>query len=138
MIALKDIYKVVCQFLKKQTGVKVIDSDFDEPIVRPSFRVFMDTVKSGHFSSTLQNLNVFFEMYFYAKDGKFENMDIQDKISRGFLYPLEINKKTVVYINDLEFEKLKYDILNISFNFEIGFEFIDESDVEAMEKLQQK
>ncbi len=117
--------------------MKIVDSDFAEPITRPSFRMFMDTFKSEHFSSAIQSMMVYFNLYFYG-NGKFEIMDIQDKISKGLLKPLEINKVTSVYADDLEFEKLPDKILNISFSFEIGVEFLDESDIETMEKLYQK
>ena len=65
-------------------------------------------------------------------------MVVQDKISKGLLLPLEINQTTSIYVNDLEFEKLKDNILNVSFNICLGLEFIDEKDIETMEKLYQK
>ena len=137
MIALKDIYGAFSKFIKAKTKLRIIDSDFDEPIERPSFRMFMDTVKSEHFSSAVQELNVYFNLYLYA-NGKVEIMDVQDKISKGLLLPLEINQTTSIYVNDLEFEKLKDNILNVSFNICLGLEFIDEKDIETMEKLYQK
>ena len=62
-------------------------------------------------------------------------MDIEDEIAFSFLEPFVIKEKGVVYIDDLEFEKLPDGILNCGFNFEIATEFINESEFENMEEL---
>ena len=137
-IFLRDIYKAVSKLIISETKMKIYDSDFEEPITRPSFRMFMDTYKSEHYSFGIRDLKVYFNVYFYSEKGKYEIMDIQDKLSARFINPVHINRETSVYVDDLEFEKLPDNILNISFYFEIGLKFIDERDIEAMEILQQK
>ncbi|MBR1737472.1 MAG: hypothetical protein IJ736_10735 [Firmicutes bacterium] len=109
-----------------------------EPVIRPSFKVFMNTVKSGLYSSSLREVKVYFNIYYYAGErerSKAEIYEIEDKIAFSFLEPLEIKEKCVVYVDDVEFEKVEDGILNCSFNFEIGTEFIDESGLEEMEEL---
>lgn len=98
----------------------------------------MDTVKSGNYNSSLREVKVYFDIYYYAKNGKIDIMDIEDKLSFAFLSPLQINEKCVVYVDDLEFEKLPDKILSIDFNLEIGNKFVDESDLEFMQKLNEK
>ncbi len=112
----------------------VVDSDMEEPVIRPSFKIFMDTVNTGLFSSALRQLKVYFNIYFYSSDrkhSKAEVMDIEDKIAYSFLEPFEIKERCLVYIDDLKFEKVIDGILNISFNFEIATEFIGENEMKA-------
>lgn len=40
-----------------------------------------------------------------------------------------------MFIDNVDFEKVDSGILNCGFDFEIGTEFIDESDLETMEEL---
>ena len=98
----------------------------------------MNTVKTGFFSSRVRSIRVYFNCYYYARDrtkNKVEILDIEDKLSMSFLEPLLIKDRCAVYVDDLEFEKVENGILNCSFNFEIGTEFIDESNVETIEKI---
>ena len=130
MIKPKDIFKAVCGHIQKVTELPTVDSDMEEPVVRPSFKIFMDTVKTGLFSSALRQVKVYFNIYFYSSDrkhSKSEIMDIEDKISSSFLEPFEIKESCCVYIDDLEFEKVTDGILNCSFNFEIATEFENEN-----------
>ena len=116
------------------TKLPVVDSDMEEPVIRPSFKIFMDTVNTGLFSSALRQLKVYFNIYFYSSDrkhSKAEVMDIEDKIAYSFLEPFEIKERCIVYIDDLKFEKVIDGILNISFNFEIATEFIGENEMKA-------
>lgn len=116
------------------TKLPVVDSDMEEPVIRPSFKIFMDTVNTGLFSSALRQLKVYFNIYFYSSDrkhSKAEVMDIEDKIAYSFLEPFEIKECCIVYIDDLKFEKVIDGILNISFNFEIATEFIGENEMKA-------
>ncbi len=141
MITLKDIFKAVCKHISAVTELPIVDSDIEEPVKRPSFKIFMDTVKTGFYSSSLRQIKVYFDIYFYASDRKHSKsqiMDIEDKIAFSFLEPFEIKENCFVYIDDLEFEKVKDGILNCGFEFEIATEFIDESDIEAMEELEIK
>lgn len=138
MVTLNDIFKAVCEHMEEVTSFPAVDSDMEEPVIRPSFKIFMDTVKSGLFSSALRELKVYFNIYFYSSDrkhSKAELMDIEDEIAFSFLEPFVIKEKGVVYIDDLEFEKLPDGILNCGFNFEIATEFINESEFENMEEL---
>ena len=138
MITLKDIFKAMCSHIKSVSDYPLVDSDLDEPIVRPSFKVFMDTVNTGIYSSGLRQVRVFFNVYFYAgnrKESKSEIMDTEDKILLSFLEPLEIKENCCVYVDDLEFEKVNDGVLNCSFDFEIGLEFINENDIQFMEEL---
>ena len=117
--------------------MKLVDSDVDEPVVRPSFKIFMNKADSGFYSSALRQLKLYFDIYFYSSDrkhSKAEVYDIEDKIYFSFLEPFEIKDTCVVYIDDLEFEKVENGILNCNFNFEIATEFIVENEPE-MEKL---
>lgn len=137
IVSLKDIYKAVCEHISSATKMKLVDSDVDEPVVRPSFKIFMNKVDSGFYSSALRQLKLYFDIYFYSSDrkhSKAEIYDIEDKISFSFLEPFEIKDTCVVYIDDLEFEKVENGILNCSFNFEIATEFIVENEPE-MEEL---
>lgn len=145
MITLKDIFKAVCDHIAEVTELTAVDSDMEEPVIRPSFKIFMDTVKTGLFSSALREVKVYFNIYFYSSDrkhNKAEIMDIEDKIAFSFLKPFEIKSNCCVYIDDLEFEKVTNGILNCSFSFEIAAEFAmeDKDGIvnEAMEELRIK
>ena len=138
IITLADIFKSVCNCINKSTNIQLVDSDIEEPVERPSFNIFMNTVKTGFFSSRVRSIRVYFNCYYYARDrtkNKVEILDIEDKLSMSFLEPLLIKDRCAVYVDDLEFEKVENGILNCSFNFEIGTEFIDESNVETIEKI---
>lgn len=138
IVTLKNIYKSVCDHIAKITNISVVDSDIEEPVVRPSFKIFMDTVNTGFYSSAIRRVQVYFNLYYYAenkKHSKGEIMDIEDKLAFSFLEPLQIKEGCAVYIDDLAFEKVTDGILNCSFNFEIGVEFVDESNLEPMEEL---
>ena len=138
IITLADIFKSVCNCINKSTNIQLLDSDIEEPVERPSFKIFMNTVKTGFFSSRVRSIRVYFNCYYYARDrtkNKVEILDIEDKLSMSFLEPLLIKDRCAVYVDDLEFEKVENGILNCSFNFEIGTEFIDESNVETIEKI---
>lgn len=138
MIKLKDIFKSVCNHISEVTNIPLADSDLEEPVTRPSFKVFMDTVNTGFYSSGLRQIKVYFNCYYYAKNqkhSKAEIYEIEDKLSYSFLEPLQINDTCAVYVDDLEFEKVEDGILNCSFDFEIATEYIDESGLETMEEL---
>lgn len=138
MVTLKDIFKAVCSHVTEATDIATVDSDIEEPVVRPVFKVFMDTVNTGFYSSAIRRVQVYFNLYYYAeniKHSKSEIYDIEDKLAFSFLKPLQIKDTCAVYVDDLEFEKVEDGILNCSFNFEIGTEFIDESGLENMEEL---
>lgn len=137
-VTLKDIYKAVSDHITKSTNIPVIDSDIEEPVVRPSFKIFMDTVKTGFYSSAIRRVQVYFNIYYYAEHKKYskgEIMDIEDKLAFSFMEPFVIKEECAVYVDDLEFEKVTDGILNCSFDFEIGVEFVDESGLEPMEEL---
>ena len=141
IVTLKDIFKSVCDHISDITELPLEDSDTEEPVVRPSFKIFMDTVNTGFYSSGLRQVKVYFNIYFYSSDrkhSKSEIMEIEDKIAFSFLEPFYIKDECAVYIDDLEFEKVDDGIMNCSFNFEMGTEFIDETDIETMEKLETK
>ncbi len=138
IVTLKDIFKSVCAHISAVTELPLEDSDTEEPVVRPSFKIFMDTVNTGFFSSALRQIKVYFNVYFYSSDrkhSKSEIMEIEDKMAFSFLEPFYIKGECAVYIDDLEFEKVDDGIMNCSFNFEIGTEFIDETDIETMHEL---
>ena len=137
-ITLKDIYKAVCTHITVNTNIPIEDSDIEEPVVRPSFKVFMDTVKTEFYTSRLRQIRTYFNIYYYAKNkkhSKSEIYEIEDKLVFSFLEPFYIKDSCAVYIDNLEFEKVVDGILNCSFDFEIGTEFIDETDVESMKEL---
>lgn len=98
----------------------------------------MDTVNTGLYSSGLRQVKVYFNCYYYAKNekhSKSEIYEIEDKLAFSFLVPLRIKDTCAVFVDDLEYEKVEDGILNCSFNFEIGIEFIDESNLEPMDEL---
>lgn len=138
IVKLKDIYKAVCDHIYETTSIQLADSDQEEPVIRPSFKVFMDTVNSGLYSSGLRSIKTYFNIYFYATDKKqckSEIYEIEDMLAFSFLVPLRIKNTCAVFVDNLKFEKVDDGILNISFDFEIGTEFIDESNIEPMEEL---
>jgi hypothetical protein len=138
MITLKDIFKAVCEHIITNTNIPLADADMEEPVIRPSFKIFMDTAKTGLYSSALRQVRVYFNIYFYASDrkhSKSEIFEIEDKLAFSFLEPFFIKETCCVYIDDVDFEKVTDGIFNCSFDFEIGTEFIDESDFENMEEL---
>ena len=138
IVTLKDIYKAVCDHIASATNIPLADSDQEEPVIRPSFKVFMDTVNTGLYSSGLRQVKVYFNCYYYAKKqnhSKSEIYEIEDMFAFSFLVPLRIKDTCAVFVDDLKFEKVDDGILNISFDFEIGTEFIDESSIEPMEEL---
>lgn len=65
-------------------------------------------------------------------------MKLRTKLAYSFLEPLRIKDTCAVFVDDLEYEKVEDRILNCSFNFEIGTEFIDESNLEPMDELKIK
>lgn len=138
IITLKDIFKSVCGHISEVTNIPLANSDLEEPVERPVFKIFMDTVNTGFYSSGLRQVKVYFNCYYYAKNqkhSKSEIYEIEDKLAFSFLEPLQILDTCAVYVDDLEFEKVEDGILNCSFDFEIATEFIDESSLETMEKL---
>lgn len=138
IITLADIFKSVCNCINKSTNIEPVDSDREKIVERPFLKIFMDTVKTGFFSSRIRSIRVYFNCYYYARDrnrNKAEIFEIEDKLSTAFLEPLFIKDSCAVYVDNLDFEKVEDGILNISFDFEIGTEFIDESDVETIEEI---
>ena len=138
MVTIKDIFKAVCNKVSADTGHKLADSDLNEPVSRPSVKIFMDTVDTGFYSSALKRVKVYFNLFFYAENrqkSKSECMEFQQKISDAFLEPLCIKEGCSVFVDALDFEKVEDGILNCSFDFEIAVEFIDESGLETMEEL---
>lgn len=131
----------MCKGLTEATGVVPDDSDLDEPMERPCFKVFMDA-KAGLFSKEIRAVKVFFDIYYYASEKrkcKAEIMDIMDRVSFYFAeMPLEIKEDCVVYVDNVDLERLPEGIMNCSFDFEIGTEYLDESDIETMEVLKLK
>lgn len=84
MIKTKDIFQSVCTLIADETDITIEDSDLDEPVVRPSFRITMDTVKTGFYSFALRSVKVYFNIYFYASDRehpKSEIFDIENVLS---------------------------------------------------------
>lgn len=59
IVTLKNIYKSVCDHITKITSISVVDSDIEEPVVRPSFKIFMDTVNTGFYSSDIRRVHLF-------------------------------------------------------------------------------
>ena len=101
IVTLKDIFKAVCSHISEVTNIPLVDSDLEEPIERPVFKIFMDTVKTGFYSSGLRQVKVYFNIYYYAankKHSKSEIYDIEDKLAFSFLEPFEIKAGCVVYI----------------------------------------
>lgn len=138
IVTLKDIFKSVCNHITEVTNITLADSDLEEPVERPVFKIFMDTVKTGFYSFRLRQVKVYFNCYYYAenqKHSKSEIFEIEDKLAFSFLEPLQILDTCAVYVDDLEFEKVDDGILNCSFDFEIATEFIDESSLETIEEL---
>lgn len=120
MVTLKDIFKSVCNHITQTTKLPILDADIEEPVDRAVFKIFMDTVKTGFYSSGLRQVKVYFNVYFYANDrkhSKSEIYEVEDKLAFSFLEPLEIKDSCFVYVDDLEFEKVKDGILNCSFDF---------------------
>jgi len=146
-ITLKEIFTAMCSHLAEVTGVSVFDSDMTEPVVRPSFKVFMNVTKSDMYSWALRRLRVNFNIYFYASDrrgGKAEIFDIEDKISFSFIEPFEIREGCLVTVDEIDFERMNMErgkngvgesILAVSLAFEIGSSVIDEDGLEDMEEL---
>lgn len=138
MIKISDIYKTVCELISSETNITVEDSDVEEPVVRPSFKIFMDTVRTGLYNKALRQVKCYINIYFYAQDRDYPKAEIfetENTLSFIFLEPLVINDTCAVYIDDVNFEKVDDGILNCSFDFEIATEYIDESDLEMMEEL---
>ncbi len=139
MVTIKEIYKSVSDLIYNATNITVEDSDIEEPVNRPVFKVFMDTAKTGLYNSAIKSIKVYFDVYYFAKNAKRSTAEIygiENTLSDAFLAPLEIKDNCAVIIDDVEFEKVENGILNCGFNFEIGTEFIDESDLEFMEELE--
>lgn len=138
IVTLKDIFKAVFKHISTVTNIPLVDSDIEEPVERPTFKIFMDTVNTGFYSSGLRQVKVYFNCYYYAKNqkhSKSEIYEIEDKLAFSFLEPLQIKDTCAVFVDDLNFEKVEDGILNCSFNFEIGTEFIDESKLETIEEM---
>lgn len=138
IVTLKDIFKAVCDHISETTSIPLVDSDLEEPVERPAFKIFMDTVNTGLYSSGLRQVKVYFNCYYYAKNekhSKSEIYEIEDKLAFSFLEPFQIKEHCLVYIGDIQFEMVDDGILNCSFNFEIATEFVDESNIETMDYL---
>lgn len=128
----------MCSHISEATAITILDSDLSEPLERPAFKVFMDTVNTGFFSSALRQVRVYFNIYYYAENkehSKSEIYEIEDKLASSFLEPFFIKDGCAVYIDEVTFEKVDEGILNCSLDFEIATEFIDETDTETMKTL---
>lgn len=131
MVRLSDIFKAMCDHIRRVTGVPIADGDLVEPIVRPSFKIFTDTVSTGFFSSGLRQSKVYFSIYYYAserKRSKSEIMAMEDRIAQSFLEPFRIKKNCYAYVDDVEFERVTDGILNIRFNLEAATGYQTEED----------
>ena len=78
IITLADIFKSVCNCINKSTNIQLLDSDIEEPVERPSFKIFMNTVKTGFFSSRVRSIRVYFNCYYYARDRTKNKVEILD------------------------------------------------------------
>lgn len=138
IVTLKDIYAAVCDCITERTDIIAVDSDIEEPVERPVFKVFMETVNVGFYSSGLRQVKAYFNIYYYARNknrSKSEIMDIEDTLGAVFLKPLKIKENCAVYIDEPEFEEVEDGILHFSFNIDIATEFIDESNIEEMKEI---
>lgn len=78
IVTLKDIFKSVCDHISETTNIPLVDSDLEEPVERPAFKIFMDTVNTGLYSSGLRQVKVYFNCYYYAKNQKHSKSEIYE------------------------------------------------------------
>lgn len=99
MITFLDINKAINNKIKSMivntefSQVPIVAEDVTEPIVRPSFKVSVES-KCGNFNSVCREKSVTVQIYFFAKDRykyKVENSKIQDLLQDGLLDGIYLN-----------------------------------------------
>lgn len=109
IVTLKDIFKSVCDHISEITSIPIVDSDLEEPVERPVFKIFMDTVNTGLYSSGLRQVKVYFNCYYYAKNekhSKSEIYEIEDKLAFSFLEPFQIKEHCLVTLMIFSLKRL--------------------------------
>jgi len=112
-ITLIDINKAINNQIKKAIGgteyskVLIVAEDLSEPIIRPSFKVEIDSNSNGLINAVCREKDITVRVYYFATDlrkYKIENMKVQDILENAFLEDLEIRKGFFIPIFDVESE----------------------------------
>ncbi|WP_321994827.1 phage tail terminator family protein [Clostridium butyricum] len=142
MITLLDVNKEIISKLKKSlskeghNNIKILESDLSEPIIRPSFKIFMEDPSYEALNSRYRENTVTIEIYFFATDikkYKLENLKMQSLIETTFIEGLRIDDCFFIPINKVHSE-IQDTVLVSSFDIEMVQE-IEEDPGEPMEDL---
>jgi len=140
MITYEAILKKITEKLKEITEnkVEVVAEDFSDSIIRPSFKVDIDSTASK-FNTELIEREVTCRIYYFARDRtkyRLDNLQIQQKLEKAFCDKIEVEKGFFVFIEKLEYETSD-TVLICSFEFKLleETEKIPEEDMEEIKWL---
>ncbi|WP_148097591.1 phage tail terminator family protein [Clostridium tagluense] len=133
------------KLLGKFPSIKLMsESDITEKIVRPSFFVSLDNLKSNKFCDSALDKKITIRIYYYPKDdkkNKIENLNMIDSLNEIFVEDniIKINEDFNIEI----FDEVEIDIVDkvVHFYFNIFTSeniVVNEGDIEMMEELEFK
>lgn len=141
MITYESILRKITGKLTEMTGnkIEVVAEDFSESIIRPSFKIDIDST-AAKFNAELMERGVTCRIYYFARDRtkyKLDNLKMQQKLEKAFFDKLEVEKGFFIFIEELEFETTD-TVLICSFNFTLleDSEQESEENYENMEELE--
>ena len=141
MVKYTEIHKAIVDKLRgKFSTIKITSEDVTEGIVRPSFFVSFDEIKSSDFMNTSLDRNMTVRIYYFSTKidkNKFELLKIQDDLNDLFLEDniIEIDKYTSVEVHDLDFDVID-KVLHIYFDIALSEDYNRVDDVELMDNLE--
>lgn len=108
MITLTAIQKAIADkirfaFSKSEfKNIPIVSSDEEEPILRPSIKIFLEDTESYRFSK-MKEKTLTYRVYFFASDinkYKVENLKASDILEKEFLKPLKLNENCYIEIEN--------------------------------------
>lgn len=146
MVTLLEINKSINDKIKAAlvgtsfSTVPIIAEDLNEPIIRPSIKVQIESSTNGLFNSQCREKNITVRVYFFASDRnkyKIENAKMQDIIENAFLDDLEVKEGFFISIDEVESEVID-TVLESSFELYM-VELLPEkvSDTESNELMEE-
>ncbi|MBZ9635500.1 DUF6838 family protein [Clostridium sp. FP1] len=131
------------KLITKFPSIKLMsESDVTEKIVRPSFFVSLDNLKTNKFCDSALDKNITIRIYYYPKDdkkNKIENLNMIDSLNEIFIEDniIKINEDFNIEIFDEVEADVIDKIVHYYFNVFTSEEIItNEDDIEMMEELE--
>ncbi|WIF95124.1 phage tail terminator family protein [Caminicella sporogenes] len=144
MVKYADINKAIVSKLKnKFKNIEIVSTDMNEGIIRPSFFIDFDDMKSNDFMGEMIDREITVRIYYFSSDrykNKIELLNMQDELNDLFMQNniIEIDEFTKVEIEELEFNIVD-KVLHCYFNIMLSEDYDRyDNDVEIMEDLQFK